>query len=298
MSDFKKRFFGKWVLSGEHSVLRSGSALVYPLPHYYIDFYYKKSNTALQIIRKGKYRADLEFSTVPLIERALKLTGKKKEELKGSLLITSCIPFGAGLGASAVICSGIASLFLYKGWIKRKNLRDFAISLEKLFHGESSGMDVTAILKNKALLYQKGKRPCNLPQSLKKPLLFLSYSGGRSSTSTSVSQVQKFFNKNRKSAKLIDKNMEQSVQLCLMALKEKNKIKCNALLAEALSLGTNCFQQWDLISYDLERHIDQLKKQGALSLKPTGSGLGGYVISLWNTEPPANIKKNLIPLSI
>ena len=298
MSQFKKRFFGKWVLSGEHSVLRYGPALIYPLPLYYMDFYYKKSDNPLQIERKGTHRLGLDFSVTPLLDKALKLVHKKREDLKGSLSIEGWIPFGAGLGASAALCAGTASLFLHKTWISKQQLKEFAISLEDFFHGKSSGMDVTAALEKKAILYQKGQPLKYLSKFKSKPNLFLSYCGGRASTSVTVSKVRKFFDKNWDQAEQTDKNMAHSVELCLLALKEKDKAQCNKLLTQALTLGENCFDQWKLISYDLERHIDYLKKQGAGAVKPTGSGLGGHVISLWNKKPPLDVRKKLIHLNV
>ena len=298
MDEFKKRFFGKWVLSGEYSVLRGGAALVYPLPHYYMDFYYKKSDTPLKVNKQGSHPIGLDFSVTPLLDQALKMVNKKKKNLKGCLTIESFIPFGAGLGASAVLCAGTASLFLHKGWISQKQLKAFAVSLEDCFHKKSSGMDVTVTLEKKAILYQKGQILKFLPKFKTKPKLFLSYSGGSSPTAVGVSQVRKFFNNNKNQAKQVDKTMAQSVELCLLALEEKEKSKCDKLLTQALDLGEKCFRKWNLISYDLERHFQHLKKLGALAVKPTGSGLEGYVISLWNKEPPSSLQKDLIPLDV
>ena len=298
MNEFKKRFFGKWALSGEYTVLRSGPALVYPLPHYYMDFHYKNSDQALKIKRRGEYQAGLEFAVTPLLDKALKQARKKRGDLKGVLTIEGFIPFGAGLGASSTMCAGIACLFLHKAWIKKEELKNFASSLEDFFHGKSSGMDVAVVLENKALLYQQGEKPKYIPQFKSKPLLFLSYSGGRSSTAVGVSQVRRLFDESWSQAEQVDKKMIQSVELCSLALKEKDKNKSRALLAQALSLGEECFHKWKLISYDLERHIEYLKNKGALAVKPTGSGLGGHVISLWDKKPPAEMLKNLISLEL
>ncbi len=40
-----------------------------------------------------------------------------------------------------------------------------------------------------------------------------------------------------------------------------------------------------LISESLQQHMQQLLHEGALAVKPTGSGSGGYVLSLWESEP-------------
>ena len=92
--------------------------------------------------------------------------------------------------------------------------------------------------------------------------------------------------------------MCQSVSLCLKAIEEKHKKQTLSLLKEALNLGEDCFQQWGLISHDLKQHINKLKNEGATAVKPTGSGLGGYVISLWDTPPAPSLKEKLIALNI
>ena len=293
---FKKRVFGKFVLGGEYSVLRSGPAIVYPLKPYYIDFKYQNHPQALSLKKGGRYRTGLDFTVTPVLHKAFKILGKSQEKLKGSLSIEGQIPFGAGLGASASLCLGIAHLFLHKKWIKKTDLAPFAIQLEDIFHGKSSGMDISVVLKEKPILYQKGKVLKYLEPFKQEPLLFLSYSEGRASTSVGVAKVRKLFDKNWELGESIDKQMNQSVQLCLKALSDKKNMLSH--LKSALDLAEDCFQQWGLISYDLKQHIQELKQAGALAVKPTGSGLGGHVISLWNKALPAKLKKKLQPLKV
>ena len=293
---FKKRVFGKFVLGGEYSVLRSGPAIVYPLKHYYIDFKYQNHTYPLILKKRGQYRTGLDFTVTPVLHKAFKMLGKKQERLKGSLDIEGHIPFGAGLGASASLCVGIAHLFLHKKWLKKTDLFDFATQLEDIFHGKSSGMDISVVLKEKPILYQKGKVLKYLDSFKQRPLLFLSYSEGRASTSIGVAKVRKIFDKNWELGASIDKQMNQSVHLCLQSLSEKQDML--SPLKQAFDLAEKCFEQWGLISYDLKQHIRELKQGGALAVKPTGSGLGGHVISLWNKPAPAKLKKKLLPLKI
>ena len=296
--NFEKKIFAKWVLAGEYSVLRSGRALVYPLNHYFIRFKYHRGTKALSIKKTGDYQESLDFSVTPVLHKALKILNKNREQLKGVLEISAHIPFGAGLGASSSLCVGLSYLFLHKKWIKKPELKKFAISLEDIFHGKSSGMDITAVIKKKPILYSKGKILKQLESFRNKPKLFLSYSGGRASTSFGVAKVRKLFDKNWTLAESIDKQMCQSAALSLEAIDEKKEEKTLSLLKEALDLGEDCFKQWELLSHDLKQHIQILKKQGAIAAKPTGSGLGGYVISLWDKPPPSSLKEKLIALNI
>ena len=188
---FEKKIFAKWVLAGEYSVLRSGRALVYPLTHYSLHFKYHKGSNPLSIKKTGIYQESLDFSVSPVLDKSLKLLDKKREQLKGVLEISAHIPFGAGVGASSSLCVGLSYLFLHKKWLKPADLKSFATSLEDIFHGKSSGMDITALIKKKPLLYSKGEVLKQLKPFQNKPQLFLSYSGGRASTSYGVAKVRK-----------------------------------------------------------------------------------------------------------
>ena len=300
MEIFEKKIFGKWVLSGEHSVLRGCPALIFPLPCYYINFSYRESDSPLFVEKSGLDLAGLDFSATPLLEKALNLTGKKRESLKGVLKIKSHIPFGAGLGASAALCAGLALLFESKSWLGKgisgESAQSFAQKLEDLFHGKSSGMDVASALKGKPLLYQNGKIRKFLTPLKKKPPLFLSYSGRRSATIFGAAKLKELFEKNPKAAEGADKDMERSANLCLSALNSQDPEESARKLKEGLDLGNSCFQKWGLLSYDLEKHTALLKEAGAIAAKPTGSGLGGYVISLWKNHPP-DLGFPLIPLN-
>jgi len=296
--DFEKKIFAKWVLAGEYSVLRSGKALVYPLNHYFIRFKYHKGRSVLAIKKTGDYQESLDFSVSPVLHKALKTLDKKREQLKGRLEISAHVPFGAGLGASSSLCIGLSYLFLHKKWIKKQELKQFATHLEDIFHKKSSGMDITVLIKKKAILYSKGKVLKALEPFKNKPQLFLSYSGGRASTSFGVTKVRKLFDKNWTLAESIDKQMCQAVTLSLQAIEAKKKEKTLSLLKEALDLGEDCFKQWELLSHDLKQHIQILKQEGAIATKPTGSGLGGYVISLWDKTPPSSLREKLIALNV
>ena len=56
-------------------------------------------------------------------------------------------------------------------------------------------------------------------------------------------------------------------------------------LANAINSARQCFIDWGLAGGHVEKHIEDLLSAGALAAKPTGSGDGGYVLSLWQTRP-------------
>ncbi len=86
-------------------------------------------------------------------------------------------------------------------------------------------------------------------------------------------------------AQQLDEQMQRSVELAQQAL-NSNSPEAILELAKAINMAHDCFQQWGLCQGRLAEHLSTLKNAGALAAKPTGSGGGGYVISLWNSPPP------------
>ena len=63
---------------------------------------------------------------------------------------------------------------------------------------------------------------------------------------------------------------------------------------EALQLGHRCFEEWGLVNDAVKFHQAQLLGLGALAVKLTGSGGGGYMISYWQ-KPPVDVTFEMIP---
>ena len=91
--------------------------------------------------------------------------------------------------------------------------------------------------------------------------------------------------------------MSKSVELAYLALTSTDKTEFDRqhLLKEAIELAYQCFKDWCLTDDALNAHILELKSFGAVACKPTGSGSGGYVLSLWSKEPPPEMSDKLIP---
>lgn len=292
----KKRFYGKWILSGEHAVLRSKPALAFPLTDYFIDFSYEESDKPLNIKYNDNHSSFLSF--LPLFSQALKKIGKNSDDLKGVITIDSCIPFGAGLGASAILSVACAICFEYKKWIVKEEIFTVAKQLEDIFHKKSSGLDVAIVLEQKPLLFQEGKVQKYLNPFKVKPFLYLSYCGKKSSTFFAISKVNDAFLKNKKELQKIDDTMALSVEQCLKAIESSDEASMQEHLQKGLQLGEQSFEAYGLVSSSLKTHIQKLKQAGALACKPTGSGLGGYVLSLWNQKPDPSLEVDFIKASV
>ena len=293
---------GKWILAGEYSVLKSHPALVFPLPSQFIELEYQtgKEKNILQIKLSpftddsSKKKSVTSFFESVLIQSLQKIS-KSPSDLKGTITLNSHISFGAGMGASAVICVLIGRLFQYLNWLKEDELFPFCHSLENTLHGQSSGVDIAVVLTGKPIIFLIKNIPqIQIFQPQWQPLIFLSHSGKNSSTKKNIKKIKRFWKQEPQKADALNQQMAQAVLNAKTGLKMEPKEKGLILLTEAFSLAEECFVKWDLIDKNMKKHISFLKKQGALAAKPTGSGSGGCVLSLWSKSPPVQLSNQLI----
>ena len=211
----------------------------------------------------------------------------KPYQLTGLLELRSCMLSGSGLGSSSVICVLIGKLFYALEWLKKEELFSFCHALERyLQKGKSSGLDIRVILEKQAILY-KNPSQWEFFYPSWKPSIYLSYSGFGLNTYTNIQNTQKLWQKEPQKMEDLNQKMEAAVLKAKNSLEQKVDISPGSRLEElkeAFFMAEDCFFQWDLIGENLRTHIQCLKKHGALAVKPTGSGSGGYVLSLWPSK--------------
>jgi mevalonate kinase len=274
---------GKWVLVGEHTVTRGGLAIVFPLPEVRLrlDF----------VPRRSKRLKVSPPEAEPVIYELLKIYESRRRGgggfswPMGRLTIQSDIPQGAGLGSSAALCSAVARWIASGDGLPASELAEIARSLECHFHGDSSGMDVAAVLADAPIVFEKSCPPRAL--KLKRvPHFTLHDAGLRSSTSECISRVAAFIERNPNKALFTDRAMEAASYLALKGLLTYDRGEEQAgleAIAEGMRIALDCFgsSAWDLISETEERLLRSLLADGALAAKPTGAGGGGMVLALW-----------------
>ncbi len=293
MTPFRTRTFAKWILAGEHSVLRGCPAIAFPLTNRALDLSFEPSNEALSADFAGEHGEELRLLFHGVIENATKRAGVP-EPLKGKFRIESALPVGAGLGASAALCGAIGRWCESQGYLPGTDVYEFSRSLEDLFHGESSGVDLAVSLSAQGIYFVRGgERRVLTPVWW--PQLYLSYCGARGMTSDCVSKVKRLFDTDPEKARALDGQMREAVVMCEGALTDSSRDAFESL-RRALSMAGECFNEWGLSTGDLGHHLQDLRANGAAAVKPTGSGGGGYVLSLWKTDPPENLKSTLIPI--
>lgn len=281
--EFVTQVPGKWILAGEHAVLRGAEALVFPLHAKYLRLDFRLGAGELELGIAGENRAELELIIWSVIEKALQRLGLRRSQLTGRLAIESHIALGGGMGASATLCVALTEWLQFLGFVPSAGGFEFARELENLFHGESSGVDVAVTLARKPLVFTRdhGFRELTIRH---RPRLYLSYSGERGVTKDCIEKVRELAQRDPDRAAAIDRQMRESVA----AFKELLQAESPLLeWIKTVKKSNHCFEQWGLVTENVRRHEKILSDAGALAVKLTGSGGGGYMLSLWEGTPPA-----------
>ncbi len=272
------RTSGKWILCGEHAVLRGSPAIAFPLHSQFFEIEYKPGDTFSLQSKSGRPLLHLEPFRKAL-EYGLSLLKKNSGHLKGSIIADANITLGAGLGGSATLCVTIGKLFHTLNWISQDQLFSFCRELEDVFHGKSSGLDVAVILADQGIHFEMSG-DYHLLKCSWKPNWYLSYSGVSSRTSDDVGIVKNYISQNVDNGKQTDALMIDSVLMAEKALAMDEKAGLH-LLTKSIEQAATCFARWNLQPLPMRQQIEKIKTAGALAVKPTGSGGGGYILSLW-----------------
>lgn len=268
------RAHGKCILAGEHAVVRGAPALVFPLRARALELSWTHDPAASDALLVSQDALGEAFRAA----LARGLNGASLPRGAWRFGLRSDIPLRAGLGSSAALSVAVAR-FLVSEQLAQEELFRLALRMENLFHGTSSGIDVAAALAEGPIRFERETGPRPLATNWR-PELRLHDTGLRSSTKKCVEKVA------RLESPEIDRKMTASVHKAERALLENDLER----LALAMEGASECFRAWGLIPPAVSEAMEELKGRGALAVKPTGSGDGGYLLSLWREDVDEGIR--------
>lgn len=280
MRAFKVEVPAKWVLTGEHSVLRGKEAIAFP-------------HSQMKLYLNYQPGMSLQTAANPFQSQIRSLVGRASEFLnvpldihESNIEIHSQIPIGAGLGSSAALCVAMAKFALWKAEMNEDRLVPLATHLEHLYHGKSSGMDVSAIAAaSSPILYSIDSGAKMISPLGTVPRFELYDSGKRGSTKECIQKVKHWQQTMPHLVEHYDEQMAEATRIAHQALLNfsMKPRESEDQLAKAMTLGQQCFETWGLLSPELIEQKYDLLKQGALAVKLTGAGLGGFWAALWRS---------------
>ncbi|MBW2733149.1 MAG: mevalonate kinase [Deltaproteobacteria bacterium] len=285
----------KLILLGEHFVIFGAPALAVPL----LDLTTRV--TLRQVNAPGAHLGELSWApaTDPhprhleakqrrqargLLEHAI--TRVAPNSTSGFLLEAhSSIPLGYGLGSSAAFAVGVtvtlhALLNLHPD---ASTLSHHAHALEKMVHGNPSGIDEAVVLKGLPLSLRKGEATKLL--KLSSPLsLVLASAGSPGSTREAVARVAALReHAPERFASLVAK-ADALGEAGIAACATGNLCALGALLDRAHAL----LQKVGVCPPRLDDLVQKARQAGALGAKITGAGLGGFMVAL---VPPERVER-------
>jgi mevalonate kinase len=206
------------------------------------------------------------------------------------IMITSTVPIASGLGSSASTAVAlIRGLVLFLGQqLDDQTISDLAFQVEKIHHGNPSGIDNTVVALEKPVFFIK-QTPIKIIK-VKLPLNFiLGDTGIHSLTKEVVSAVrEKWITNTEKYEKIFD-------EIGKISKSAKSAIELGNIhkIGEMMNENHLLLKQLDVSCDELDILTNAALKAGALGAKLCGSGRGGNMIALINEENRSQVQNAL-----
>jgi mevalonate kinase len=207
------------------------------------------------------------------------------------LRITSTIPVASGLGSGAAVSVAIIralAAFLNKPLADRR-ISTLAYKVEKIHHGNPSGIDNTVITFARPVYFIKDH--LIEPFHAGKPFtIVIADTGISAPTKDSVGDVQRLWKSEPARWNKVFDAIEDIVKEARQAIESGNVAAIGPLMDE----NHDMLQMLTVSSPELDRLVLAARRQGALGAKLSGGGRGGNMIALAHKEHAPAIAEALL----
>lgn len=259
---------GKLILCGEHAVVYGHPALAFAVDR----------STTVELARtSGPRTLDAPGVDDPRLERALDAILPDRGV---AVRIRSEIPIGRGMGSSAAMAvAAVRALAELEGLDPPDPDACFeqALALERVFHGNPSGLDVAVAARGGFLMYRRGPPVAIEPVDTSVPWKVVVLDTGLAGdTAQLVAGVAA-----RRPA--IDPVLERIGRLVEQARSELDNLEA---LGELLRENQRHLRTIGVSTPDIDRLVELAEGAGAAAAKLSGAGGGGVVLALVDDPEP------------
>ncbi len=259
----------KLIFSGEHSVIYNSKAVVCAI-NIFLKIKIKRLKEPVIIIEDGENNFNINLNDLSLKHKnsnvILEIVRRFFNELKLSLCgmkitIKNSIPIGCGLGSSSALVAGMV-FGLNELFGNKKSVSDLikiATSIEDIFHGKSSGVDIRTIVTG-GVIYVNRNSIKKISHKIDEMWII---NTGKPSFSTK-NVVMDVFNNFSSNDKIWHEMGEITSDISkIIASKEK--------IWQNIAYNENYLERLGVVKNDVVRFIDSLKKKG-IYCKVCGAG--------------------------
>jgi mevalonate kinase len=207
------------------------------------------------------------------------------------LKIKSDIPIASGLGSGTAVSVSIlraVSTFLGQP-LSSEEISKQAFEVEKIYHGNPSGIDNTVITYAQPVYFVKNQ-PIRIMELVKPLTLVLGDTGKRSVTSRAVGEVRQSWQEKKDVYERIFGEIGVISHKALGAIHSGKIEDLGPLMLSNHAL----LRELNVSSPELDHLVDTAILAGAFGAKLSGAGLGGYMVALVNPAKAQQISDALL----
>jgi mevalonate kinase len=142
-------------------------------------------------------------------------------------------------------------------------------------------MDIAAVSLGVPIEFHREAGP-RILQAHWTPKLTIHDSGIRASTAVCVQKVMALHDQDPEGARALDLRMQQAVNLIRQALEGPLSPESIESFRSGIEAGHEVFRAWGLVPEPAEKLREDLKSRGALAVRLTGAGDGGFLLAFWD----------------
>ena len=287
---------GKIILFGEHAVVYGRPALAVPVTQVRASATVSANSSGGIWIEAPDINLTCELAQLapdhPLAAVIIGLFSalRIRQSPSCTIHIESTIPVAAGLGSGAAVSVAILralSAFLGQTLSEQK-VNKLAFEIEKLHHGNPSGIDNSVVTYAKPVYFIKGRpiKPCRVGTAF---TIVIGDTGVPALTKESVGALRELWGAQTSHwDKVFDK-----VGIIVREARRSIERGDTAELGKLMDANHALLQQMTVSSVEIDRLVISARKAGALGAKLSGGGRGGNMIALVSTEKAPSLAEVL-----